>query len=352
MDHLSKILQKMVSIDASDVFISADRPASFRVLGKILPPDGQIISEDKIDQMVRLLMLEEHYNEFQKNPDINIGVSLPHVGRFRINIFKQRHTIAMVIRAIQSQIPSIPELGLPVVMEKLAMLPSGLILVVGPVGTGKSSSLAAMIKHRAEHEICHIMTIEDPIEFIFNVGDSIINQREVGVDTNSYAQAMVNVLRQSPDVMMVGEIREGNALEKLLEFSDTGHLCMTTLHANNVTQAIDRMIAMFPEESRNCAQISLAGNLRAIISQRLVTTDTDEQVLAYELHTFTNHTSDLIRRGETAKIHEFIEKDTSDMSQTLDETLFNLYRSERISEETAIRYASSEGNMKLKIRLK
>ncbi len=351
MDQLSQLLQQMVSLRASDLFISADRPATFRILGKLHPPKGSVISAEKIEQMARLLMLDEHYDEFQKNPDINIGISLPQVGRFRINIFKQRHTISMVVRAIPPKVPSIEELGLPKVMEKISMLPTGLILVVGPAGTGKSSSLASIIKYRSEHELCHVMTLEDPIEYCYEQKDSVINQREVGVDTTSYHQGLVNVLRQSPDVMMIGEVREISVLEKLLEFSDTGHLCMSTLHANNVTQAIDRMLAMFPEEKKESAQITLAGNLRAIISQRLVPSVDGKQALAFELHTFTAHTADLIRRGETDKIHEFIQKDTSEMSQTLDESLFKLYQAGRISEDTAVRYAPSSGNMKLKIRL-
>lgn len=351
MDQLSKLLQRMTSINASDLFISADRPATFRVMGKLQPPSGPNLSAEKIEMMARLLMLEEHYDEFQKNPDINVGVSLPHIGRFRVNIFKQRHSISMVIRTVPAHIPNIVELGLPQVMEKIAMLPHGLILVVGPAGTGKSSSLASMIKYRAEHDLCHIMTLEDPIEYLFEQGDSVINQREIGSDTMSYHEGMINVLRQSPDVMMLGEVREAAVLDKLLEFSDTGHLCMSTLHANSVAQAIDRMLAMFPIERRNSAQLSLAGNLRAIISQRLIPSVDGKQVLAYELHSFTAHTADLIRRNETSKIPEYIQKDTSEMSQSLDETLFNLYQTEQITEEMAIRYAPSGGNMKLKLRL-
>ncbi len=351
MDQLSKLLQQMITMGASDLFISANRPATFRVLGKIQPTTTSPLSQDKVEQMSRLLMMDEHYEEFQKNPDINIGVSLPHAGRFRVNIFKQRHSIAMVIRTIPSSIPSLTELGLPQVMEKIAMLDNGLVLIVGPAGTGKSSSLASIVKYRAEQELCHVITLEDPIEYIFETGGSIINQREIGVDTTSYHQGLINVLRQSPDVMMIGEVREAAVLEKLLEFSDTGHLCISTLHANGVAQAIDRMLAMFPEERRGRVLTSLAGNLSAIISQRLVPAKNGTQVLAYELHTFTSHTADLIRRGETSKIQDFIQKDTTEMSQTLDDTLFKLFQSDKISEETSIRYALSAGNMKLKIRL-
>ncbi len=351
MDQLSKLLQQMITLGASDLFISADRPATFRVLGKIQPPVGSAISADKIDKMSRLLMMDEHYDAFQKNPDINIGVSLPQVGRFRINIFKQRHSIAMVIRAIPSSIPSITDLGLPQVMESVSMLHNGLVLIVGPAGTGKSSTLASMIKHRTEQDLCHVITLEDPIEYVFEAGDSIVNQREIGVDTTSYHQGLVNVLRQSPDVMMIGEVREAAVLEKLLEFSDTGHLCISTMHANGVGQAIDRMVAMFPEERRARVLTALAGNLSTIILQQLVPAINGKQVLAYEIHSFTAHTADLIRRGTTDKIQEYIQKDTSEMSQTLDDTLFKLFQTGEISEETTIRYAHSGGNMKLKIRL-
>ena len=351
MDQLSNLLQHMNTIDASDLFLSADRPATYRVRGQLIPPDGPDFSPEKIDQMARLFMLDEHFVQFEKNPEINVGVSLPHIGRFRVNIFKQRHTTAMVIRAIPAKIPTMRELGLPKVLEKISMLPNGIVLVVGPTGTGKSSSLASMVKFRCEHECCHVMTLEDPIEFIHNEKSSIVNQREIGVDTQDYHQGLVNVLRQSPDVLMIGEVRDVDVLEKLLEFSDTGHLCMSTLHANNVTQAVERMISMFPEEKRDSAQVSLAGNLRAVIAQKLIPSSDGKQVLAYELHTFTAHTTDLIRRGEIGKIQEFIEKDSSDMSQTFDESLFELYKHDKITEGSAIRYAKSSANMKLKFRL-
>lgn len=351
MDQLSSLLQRMNTIGASDLFISADRPATYRVRGQLVAPDGPDFSSEKIDQMARLFMLDEHYAQFEKNPEVNVGVSLPNIGRFRVNIFRQQHTTAMVIRSIPTKIPSMSELGLPKVLEKISMLHNGIVLVVGPTGTGKSSSLASMVKFRCENDLCHVMTLEDPIEFIHDEKRSLVNQREIGVDTRDYHQGLVNVLRQSPDVLMIGEVRDSSVLEKLLEFSDTGHLCMSTLHANNITQAVDRIINMFPEEKKDSAQVSLAGNLRAVIAQKLVPSSDGKLVLAYELHTFTAHTADLIRRGEISKIEAFIEKDSSEMSQTFDESLFELYKQDKISEASAIRYAKSSANMKLKFRL-
>jgi len=351
MDQLSKLLQVMVKNGASDLFLSPDRPPAFRIYGKLAPPEGSPLTTDKIEQMARLIMLEDQHQEFLENPDINIGLTLPNVGRFRVNIFRQRRATAMVIRAIRDQIPSMEELGLPDCLKKIVMLHSGLVLVAGPAGTGKSTSLAAMIEYRARHELSHIITLEDPIEYLFQHDQSIINQREVGTDTLSYGHGMVNVLRQSPDVLMVGEIRERGVLEKIMEFSETGHLSLATIHANSVTQAVERMIMMFPENERERALMSLAQNLRAVIAQRLVPSADGKQALAYETHTFTSHTADLIRRNETTKIYEFIQKDTTGMSQTLDQSLFKLYKKDKISPEQAIKHAASAGNMRLQMRL-
>lgn len=351
MDQLSKLLKIMTQVGASDLFLSPGRPPAFRVNGKILPPDGPKLTPDKIEQMARLLMMEEQHQAFQQNPDLNLGITIPNIGRFRVNIFRQRHHVAMVVRAIPDQVRSIGELGLPETLSQLVMLQSGLVIIVGPAGTGKSTTLAALIEQRARNEICHVMTLEDPIEYLFKHEHSVINQREIGTDTISYHQGLINALRQSPDVLMLGEIRERDVLELMLEFSDTGHLCMATMHAKSVVQTIERMLLMFPENERGRALNALAQNLRAVIAQRLIPDVKGKLALAYEMHTFTAHTKDLIRRNEIGAIEEFIHKDTSGMSQTMDQSLFKLFKAGRISPQTALKHANSIANMRLQMRL-
>lgn len=351
MDLISKLLQKMFTIGASDLFLHPGRAPTFRVQGKLLPPEGAPLTADKIEQMARLIMLEDQHQAFMKNPDINIGISLPNIGRFRINMFRQRRDIAMVVRAIPNKLSTLESLGLPEHLKDIVMLNNGLVLIVGAAGTGKSTTLAALVEHRTANDMAHIVTLEDPVEYLFSSDRCIVSQREVGVDTLTYYQGLLNALRQSPDLLMIGEIRELNVLEKLLEFSDTGHLCLTTLHANNVVQALERMIKMFPEDRREQALISLAQNLRVVIAQRLVPSVSGKLTLAYEMHTFSAHTADLVRRNEISKIYDVMCKDASDMNHTFDQSLYKLFRAGKVSEATAVKYAASGANMRLQLRL-
>lgn len=351
MELLSKLLAKMKVIGAADLFLSPGRPPAFRVNGKLLPPEGAELTPERLDRMANLVMMEDQMAIFKTKPDINIGLSLPHIGRFRVNVFRQRRSIAMVIRAITEDVPCFEALGLPATLETIAMQRSGLIFIVGPAGTGKSSTLASMIEYRNSHDYCHIITLEDPIEYLFHHSHGVVNQREIGIDTESYTSGLANALRQSPDVLMVGEVRELGVLEQLLEFSDTGHLCLATLHANNVTQALERIIKMFPEEKREQSRVALSQNLSMILSQRLVPTIDGKLTLAYEMLTTTGRVADLIRRGEFDVLQETMEKDTSGFMHSLDQCLFKLYQAKRISQETAINHANSVSNMRLQMRL-
>lgn len=351
MELLSKLLSQMIAIGASDLFLSPGRAPAFRVHGKLLPPDGPDLTPERLERMVSLVMKEDQQEQFRLHPDINLGISLPNIGRFRMNVFRQRRSIAMVVRTIVDQIPPFSSLGLPESLRDIAMLRSGLVLIVGPAGTGKSTTLAAMVEYRNDNDLCHTITLEDPIEYLFRHSQGVINQREIGVDTESYFTGLTNALRQSPDVLMVGEVRHLGILEQLLEFADTGHLCLTTLHANNVIQALERIIKMFPEEKREQARVALSHNLRMVLSQRLVPSTDGKMTLVYEMLTATARVGDLIRRGEFDTLLETMEKDTTGKMQSLDQSLYKLYSAGRISPETAINHANSASNMRLQMRL-
>lgn len=349
MDLLSKLLKHMVTIGASDLILSPGRPPAFRVRGSLLPPEGSALTPERLERMARLIMLEDQFQRFEQNPEINLGFTLPGIGRFRFNVFRQRRAIGMVARAIPDAIPDFATLGLPEVLKDIARQRSGLVLVVGPAGSGKSTTLAALVEHRSSHDLSHVITLEDPIEYLFKHHDSVINQREIGADSLSYAAGLMNALRQSPDVIMIGEVREAAIMERILEFADTGHLCLSTLHANSVTKALERITKMFPEEAREQARVALAQNLRAILSQRLVPTHDGQQTVACELLVASARVSDLIQRGEFSALDEVMEKD--DSMRTLDHSLFDLYQSGRVTKDTALLHASSAGNMRLRMRL-
>lgn len=351
MDLLSKLLKKMVSIKASDLYLSTGQKPAFRVHGRLQACDVPALSAGRTRKMAQLIMNETQIREFDDNPETNVAYGVPNIGRFRFNMFKQRSEVAMVIRAITEDVPEFDKLGIPALLKDIIMAKRGLVLVVGPSGAGKSTSLAAMIDHRNKNDISHIITVEDPIEYIINHKKSIVNQREIGIDTNSYHNALVNALRQSPDVIMVGEIRDSNIMSDVLEFADTGHLVLATLHANNASQALERIIHMFPKDMHDRMCNTLATNVKAIVSQILVPTVYGTQSVAAELLVATPRVSDLIRRGDLAEIQDVMDKDTTNGMLTMDQSLYQLYCDERITEETALSYASSVSNMRLQIRL-
>lgn len=351
MELLSKLLKLMMSNGASDLFLSTGSPPAFRIDGELQSHPMDPLASGETDKMAKLVMREEHARAFKDNPEISMGYTVPGIGRFRFNVFRQRGEIGMVIRAVPTTVDTFEALGIPEMLKKIVMLKRGLVLAVGPSGAGKSTTLAAMINHRNTNTVSHIITVEDPIEYVIEHKKSVVNQREVGVDTKSYHQALVNALRQSPDMLMIGEIREHKIMEDVLEFSDTGHLCLATLHANNASQVFERIVNMFPIEKRELLRYNLAQNIRAVISQVLVPTIGGGRTVAIEMLLATSRVRDLIRRGNFEELNEVMEKDTNNGMCTMDQSLYALYASGRITEETALAFANSQSNIRLQMRL-
>lgn len=353
MNLLSTLLKKMNQFGASDLFLSSGCAPTYRINGKLQASDdaNMILAKGATTKMCQLIMVEEQLKKFETEKEMNMAFSLPSIGRFRVNIFRQRGDIALVIRAIASEVPSFNDLHIPDILKKLVMLSRGLVLIVGPAGSGKSTTLASMLDYRNENDLAHIITVEDPIEHFLTHKKSVIHQRELGIDTHSYEDALCNAMRQSPDLLVIGEIRDRNTLEHAIEYADTGHLCLATFHAHNTMQALERMTNMYAEDRRDQVMLGLSMNLQAIHSQKLVPDTQDGRVPAWELLTKTARSSDLLRRGDFSELHEVIEKDVNNGMQTLDQSLYELYCSGRITPETAIQYADSAGNMRLQMRL-
>lgn len=337
--------------DGSDLYLTANAPPAAKFQGKLTPIDNVLMTSDAIRDIAYSIMDEAQRKEFDHRPEMNLAISEEGVGRFRVNIFKQRNAYAMVVRNIKVKIPTTEELGLPETLKNVIMEKRGLVLFVGGTGSGKSTSLAALIDYRNSNAAGHIITIEDPIEFMHPHKKSLVNQREVGVDTLSYEDALKNTLRQAPDVILIGEIRSQDTMEHALAFAETGHLCLSTLHANNANQALDRIINFFPEERRNQLLMDLSLNLRAFISQRLIPTVDGKRAAAIEILIGTPLVADFIRKGETHAIKEVMEKSEGIGMQTFDSHLIKLYQQGRITAEVAIKNADSANNVRLKISL-
>lgn len=344
-------LKLLVGKDGSDLYFLAGAPPAAKYNGRLKQLDNVILTTEMIREVAFSLMDDKQKSEFEQRPEMNLALSEPGVGRFRVNIFKQRNSLAMVVRNIKVDIPSADALGLPPILKSVIMEKRGLILFVGATGSGKSSSLAALIDHRNSNAGGHIITIEDPIEFVHSHKKSLVSQREVGVDTASFEDALHNTLRQAPDVILIGEIRTQETMEHALAFAETGHLCLSTLHANNANQALDRIINFFPEERRNQLLLDLSLNLKAFVSQRLLSTTDGKRAAAFEILLGTPLVSDLIRKGEVHAIKDVMEKSETIGMQTFDAALLKLYRQGRISEEEALRNADSVNNLRLKIHL-
>jgi twitching motility protein PilU len=344
-------LKVLVEKDGSDLYLSTGaRPSAkfsgtLTALGKDPAPPGWV--EGLADE----LMSDKQKAEFNNKPEMNLALSLPDVGRFRVNIFKQRNEVSMVIRNIVTDIPNLKQLGLPDVLKKVVMLKRGLVLFVGGTGSGKSTSLAALIDHRNTNSKGHIITIEDPIEFVHQHKGCIINQREVGMDTDCFEDALKNTLRQAPDVILIGEIRDRETMEHALAFAETGHLAISTLHANNANQALDRIINFFPEEKRNSLLSDLSINLQAFVSQRLVPTVDGKRCAAIEVLLNSPRIADLVKEGEILEIKEVMEKSAPMGMQTFDMSLFDLYKAGKITLEETLKNADAENNLRLKIEL-
>lgn len=344
-------LKLMMAKEASDLYLTVGAPASMRVHGQIKPIEKSPLPPGVTRQIAWNLMSADQQAVFEKNPEMNLAIAVNGLGRFRVNIFKQRNQIGLVIRSIKTKIPTMEELGLPPILSKLVMQKRGLILFVGATGSGKSSSLAALIDYRNSTSAGHIITIEDPIEYVYEHKRSIITQREVGDDTCTYEEALKNTLRQAPDVILIGEVRDRETMEYAISFAETGHLAISTLHANNANQAFDRIINFFPEDRRNQLLMDLSLNVRGFVSQRLIPTLDGRRVAAFEILLNTPLISDLILKGEIHKIKEIMERSENVGMQTFDGALYKLYKSGVISYEEALRNADSQNNLRLRIDL-
>lgn len=335
----------------SDLYLSTGARPSAKFNGVLTPLGKDPAPPGWVASLAAEVMNEKQTREFAEKPEMNLAISLSGIGRFRVNIFKQRNEVSMVIRNIQTEIPDINKLGLPPILTKVIMAKRGLILFVGGTGSGKSTSLAALIDHRNTNSKGHIITIEDPIEYVHQHKGCIINQREVGVDTDSFEDALKNTLRQAPDVILIGEIRDRETMEHALAFAETGHLAISTLHANNANQALDRIINFFPEERRPQLLNDLSLNLQAFVSQRLIPTVDGKRCAAIEILLNSPRVADLILQGNVQEIKETMMKSEAMGMQTFDTALYNLYKQGKISIEEALKNADSENNLRLKIEL-
>ena len=344
-------LKIMVMRDASDLYLTTGAPPSCKIQGILTPIEPDPLPPNRVKQIAYEIMEKDQIEDFEHVPEMNLAVSETGIGRFRVNIFKQRNQVGMVVRAIKTEIPNPETLGLPQILKKIVMQKRGLILFVGGTGSGKTTSLASLIDYRNVNSAGHIITIEDPIEFIHQHKKSIINQREVGMDTLTYEDALKNTLRQAPDVILIGEIRDRHTMEHAIAFAETGHLAISTLHANNANQALDRIINFFPEERRQQLLMDLSLNVRAIVSQRLIPTLDGKRAVAVEILIGTPMVADLILKGEVSMIKEIMEKSENLGMQTFDGALFRLYKDGKISLEEALRNADSQNNLRLRISL-
>ncbi|EIM38106.1 twitching mobility protein pilU [Acinetobacter sp. HA] len=350
MHHM---LTKVVEYGGSDLFITADFPPSIKQQGLMKPFGQQKLAADKTRLFAYVLMNERQIKEFESVMECNFGISVPGVSRFRVNVFQQQHNVGMVIRTITTEIPSLQQLGLPNSLQQVIMEKRGLVLIVGATGVGKSTTLAAMIDHRNTYSEGHIITVEDPVEYVYQHKKSMITQREIGVDCVSWHNALINTMRQAPDVIVIGEIRDTESMEHAIAFAESGHLCLATLHSNNADQALDRIINFFPEERRNQLLMDLSANMKAIVSQRLVRTEDGKgRRAAVEIMLNTPLVSDLILKGDFHELKAIMGKSRELGMQTFDQALFDLYNEGAISYEEALRNADSTNELRLQIKLK
>jgi len=346
------LLRAMIAKKASDLFITAGFPPAFKLDGRMTPVSNQSLTPQHTQELARALMNDKQAQEFEGSSECNFAVNPPGIGRFRVNAFVQQARVGLVLRTITTAIPGMDELNLPSVLKDVVMTKRGLVIVVGATGSGKSTSLAAMLGYRNENSYGHIVTIEDPIEYVHDHKNCLITQREVGVDTASWEAALKNTLRQAPDVILIGEIRDRETMDHAIAFAETGHLCMGTLHANSANQALDRIINFFPEERRAQLLMDLSLNLKGLISQRLIPNkDKSGRAAAIEILLNTPLISDLIFKGDVHEIKGIMAKSRDLGMQTFDQALFDLYESGQISYEEAIRNADSMNELRLQIKL-
>ena len=346
------LLRMMVAKKASDLFITTAFPPAMKIDGKMTPVTNQSLTQQQTREIARSIMNDKQAAEFDATKECNFAIGLQGLGRFRVNAFVQRGSTGLVFRTITSTIPKFEDLNLPEVLKEVAMTKRGLVILVGGTGSGKSTTLAAMIGYRNENSYGHIITIEDPVEFVHDHKNCVVTQREVGVDTDNWHIALKNTLRQAPDVILIGEIRDRETMDYAIAFAETGHLCMATLHANSTNQALDRIVNFFPEERRHQLLMDLSLNVKAFVSQRLIPLkDTKGRAAAMEIMLNSPLISDLIFKGEVHEIKEIMAKSRELGMQTFDQALFDLYESGKISYDDALRNADSVNEVRLKIKL-
>ena len=347
--NVKPLFKLMVEKKASDLFFAPFTPAKIKIDGKIMPVNKLEMTPKMVKQATIELMDEELLETFMRELEVDFAISEPGLGRFRVNVFHQRGNVAMVLRYITAEMPTLAELGMPRQLEELVMLKRGLVLMVGASGNGKSTTLAAMINHRNEKTSSHIITIEDPIEFLHPNKQSIVNQREVGVDTKSYAHALKSAMRAAPDVIQIGEIRDRESMQSAIDMAGTGHLVLATLHSNNAPETLDRIINMFPQAQHKQVFMDLAHYLRAIISQRLVRTRSGKRVAAVEMLLNTPHIKELILKGEISDLKVALQESGDSGVQNFDDALLDLYQTGTITLEEAMTHADSRSNLEAKV---
>jgi twitching motility protein PilU len=348
--NIEELLKLMVEKDASDIYITVGVTPAYRVEGKTEPIPGEALKPEDTERLAFSVMSEKQKAAFPEEKEANLALFYPSLGRFRVNIFYQRGSIGLVIRQIKMKILSLEDLGLPSVLKGISMTKRGLVIVVGATGSGKSTTLAAMIDHRNSNSPGHIITVEDPVEFVHNHKLSVITQREVGLDTNSFGEALKNTLRQAPDVILIGEVRDTETMEASITFAETGHLCLATLHANNANQSLERIINFFPAERHEQIYLLLSLNLRSIISQRLIPTVEGKRVAALEILLDTPRIKDLILKKEIDLLKETMKHGEQEGMQTFDQAIYNFYMQGKVNYETAIAYADSANDLRLRIK--
>jgi twitching motility protein PilU len=344
-------LKLMMDKGASDMFLSTGAPVHIKVEGKLYPLGNTGLPGGMAKKIAYSLMDEGQVPQFERDLELNMAIAVKDVGRFRVNVFKQRGEVGLVIRSIKSEVPSIEQLLLPQIYKQIIMEPRGLVLVVGSTGSGKSTTLASMIDYRNTNSSGHILTIEDPIEYLHRHKKSIVNQREVGMDTHGFHNALKNAMREAPDVILIGEIRDAETMEAAIAFSETGHLCLATLHSNNADQTIERILNFFPEGAHKNVLMNLALNLRSVVSQRLVIGVDGRRMPATEVLINTPHIRDLLRRGQVHEIKQAMEASLEEGMESFDQCLYRLFKSGRVERERALDAADSREGLALKFRL-
>lgn len=346
---LEPYFRLMAQHNASDLYFTTGAPVSVRIEGDIRSVGSESLGPGVAKSLIYEILSDDQVATFEAEKELNLGLSLPDIGRFRLNVYYQRSEVSMVVRYIKTTIPEIEALNLPPVLKDLVSYPTGLILVVGSTGSGKSTTLASMVDYRNSTRADHILTIEDPIEYVFKHKRSIVGQREVGLDTWSYGNALREAMREAPDLIMIGEIRDRSTMEAAIAYADTGHLCLSTLHAINSNQALERIINFFPTEAKQQILMDLSLNLRGIVSQRLVATKESARIPAVEVLVNTSYASELIKKGEFRTLKEVMERGATSGMQTFDQSLYELYRSGKITLKDAMDHADSRGDLEWRV---